>query len=153
MDLNAELKDSLSRTADWLADTRDPWWILGSAAIALIGVNPNGVRDIDVLVSEQDAQDLMTRNCLENQSDGGTARYHSNTFLLPELGPYRVEVMAGYKIRSNDEWANVWPRTRVAVEVAGSILWVPEASEQIDILRRLNRPKDRSRIELIKTAI
>lgn len=153
MELDADLKDTLLRTSDWLADTKDPWWILGSAAIALLGVDPNGVRDIDVLVSERDAEALMIHHSLENRFDGGTTCFRSNTFILPNLGALRVEVMAGYEIRVKDEWLNVWPQTRFSVVVSGSVLWIPEAREQIEILRMLNRPKDLGRIELIEAAI
>ncbi|MEO1552846.1 MAG: hypothetical protein AAFR82_02850 [Pseudomonadota bacterium] len=153
MALEAALKTTLLRTADWLAGTRDPWWVLGSAAIALLGIDPHGIGDIDVLVSERDAKALIERHSLTNQSDGGTDKFRSNVFILPALGKYRVEIMAGYEIRLANEWTPVWPQTRRSVDLSGTSLWVPDAAEQIEILRMLNRPKDLDRIERIARAI
>ena len=153
MALDAELKTTLLRTADWLADTNDPWWVLGSAAIALLGIDPKGIADIDVLVSERDALALMKRHSLKNHSDGGTDQFRSNIFVLPKLGTYRVEVMAKYEIRQANQWKRVWPKTRIPVDISGTFLWVPDAAEQIKILRMLNRPKDFERIEQIERAI
>ena len=153
MALDAELNTTLLRTAEWLAGNNDPWWVLGSAAIALMDIDPRGIGDIDVLVSERDALALIKRHSLKNYSDGGTDRFRSNFFILPVLGRYRVEVMAGYKIRQADKWAPVWPKTRIPVNISGTSLWVPEATEQIEILRMLNRPKDLARAEQIERAI
>lgn len=153
MALDAELKTTLLNTAHWLADTNDPWWVLGSAAIALLGIDPRSIGDIDVLVSERDALALMKRRSLKNHSDGGTDKFRSNIFVLPILGKRRVEVMAGYKICLANEWKPIWPKTRNPVDISGTSLWVPDAAEQIELLRMLNRPKDLERVELIERAI
>lgn len=61
--------------------------------------------------------------------------------------------MSGYKTRQADKWAPVWPKTRIPVNISGTSLWVPEATEQIDILRMLNRLKGLARAEQIERAI
>lgn len=140
-------QDTLQRIADLLADAKDPWWVLGSAAMALIGVEPGEIHDIDVLVSARDAEALMQAFALANQADGGTPQFRSDYYLLPQLGTLRVEIMAGYQIRCGDVWQPVVPASRQAVTVGPATLFVPERREQIELLQRLGRPKDRARLQ------
>ncbi len=137
---------TLQQVADLLADTQDPWWVLGSAAMALIGGDPGEVGDIDVLVSGRDAEALMQAFALTNQADGGTPQFRSDYYLVPQLGALRVEIMAGYQICCGDAWQPVTPASRQAVTVGPATLLVPDRQEQIELLQRLGRPKDLARL-------
>lgn len=137
----------LERVAELLADAEDPWWVLGSAAMALIGIDPGDIGDIDVLVSGRDAEALMQAFALPNQADGGTSHFRSDYFLVPPLGDVRVEIMAGYHIRSGDGWQRVTPASRQAVVVGSATLFVPERDDQIELLERLGRKKDLARLD------
>jgi len=147
MDLPQAVQTTLQETADFLSNTRDPWWILGSAAMALIGVDPGDIQDIDVLVSERDARSLMANYDLKNLADGGTERYRSNLFLTPNIGPVRVEVMSGYQIRTDGAWQSVAPVSRRAINIGSAVIFVPDREDQADLLKRLGRPKDLERLK------
>lgn len=136
--------------SEFLESTSDPWWILGSAAIALSGVDPDGVRDVDVLVSERDARQLMETKNLRNEADGGGEAYRSEIFLLPDLGAVTVEVMANYAIRQGNTWRPVSLHTRQPVSVGGATVYVPGPSEQMELLQRLGRPKDLQRLKRLR---
>lgn len=138
---------TLRATADFLGDTDDPWWVLGSAAMALVGIDPGAVRDIDVLVSPRDAQKLMHARGLTNQADGGTDRFRSDCFLQPQLGEIPVEVMSGYQIFEGGSWLPVSPASRLAVRVGEATVSVPDRTDQIALLKRLGRPKDLERLQ------
>jgi len=138
---------ALHRVADLLADTKDPWWVLGSAAMALIGVDPGEVNDIDVLVSSRDAERLMTSFALTNQADGGTSQFRSSYFLIPDLGEVRVEIMADYQVRRGNAWAPVNPASRQAIAVGTATLFIPDREDQIQLLERLGRAKDLDRLK------
>jgi len=150
MILSEALQNTLLRIADFLADAQDPWWVLGSAAMTLIGVDPGDINDVDLLVSDPDARALMRRYGLENQADGGTAQFKSDIFLLPALGDIRVEVMSGYQIRCGAAWDRVAPQTRQRISLAGAELFVPERAEQAALLERLGRPKDLQRLARLR---
>jgi hypothetical protein len=62
------LGETLARVADALAGARHPWWIIGSAAVALHGADVT-VGDVDVLLGEEDAR-CSARRC----SRGGRCR-------------------------------------------------------------------------------
>ncbi len=145
--LSQQHQEALQRTALFLSPTRDPWWVLGSAAMALIGVDPGKIRDIDVLVSSRDAQALMTQHDLPNLADGGTAQFRSDYFLLPELGVIPVEVMGGYQIYQAGKWTQVSPVSRRRVKLGTTIVFTPDRDEQVAILQRLGRPKDLDRLK------
>lgn len=151
--LNKEHISSLKLLSDFLTDCLDPWWVLGSAAIALCGVNPSGVRDIDVLVSSRDSERLMQLHDLENSADGGNSLFRSDTFLLPELGTIRVEIMSNYEISSNSGWKKLAPLSRLAIILEDTTLFVPNIQEQIEILHALGRPKDLKRAEGLSLAL
>ena len=145
--LSSRHQTSLQRIAEFLSETSDPWWVLGSAAMALICVDPGQIRDIDLLVSKRDAEALMRAHHLDNQADGGTDRFRSTYFLKPDLGEIPVEIMAGYEICEADAWRPVTLKSRLSIEVGSSRLFVPDRGEQIDLLKRLGRPKDQARLQ------
>ena len=62
----------------------------------------------------------------------------------------RVELMSGYEVFSGSDWRPVKPTTRHRVHCADATLYVPEASEQIDLLTRLGRPKDLARLNSLR---
>ncbi|MEM9376344.1 MAG: hypothetical protein AAGA72_08990 [Pseudomonadota bacterium] len=153
MDIDPELRSTLIRAAAFLGAAQDDWWVLGSAAMALIGIDPGGVRDVDILVSKRDAAALLTRYGLRNEADGGTDRYRSAVFLRPDLGGVDVEIMADYRVKQGVHWQPIWPQTRRHVSLDGTGLIVPGVQEQLALLRMLNRPKDHARIARLERSL
>lgn len=147
---NESFNQTLEYLVDLLALTEDPWWILGSAAVFLSGRDPGLIGDIDVLLSEADAQRIMSDQGLENLRDGGTPRYRSTIVLRPNLGQLPVELLAGYRIFQNDAWNAIWPSTRVSVTYRGHEVFVPSVEEQISMLEMLGRAKDFDRIRVLQ---
>lgn len=141
---------TIVRLAAFLEETSDPWWILGSAAVALSGVDPGGVRDIDVLVSLPDACRLMETKALPNDADGGGALFRSEIFLRPDLGDVPVEIMANYAIRQGNVWRPVTLQTRETVSVGGATVYLPDLSEQMALFERMGRPKDLCRLDILR---
>lgn len=137
---------TLERLVCLLTTTKDPWWILGSAAVYLKGYDPGHIGDIDVLVSEADAQRLMSDHGIDNQRDGGTLQFRSAYVLRPSLGEMSVEVLAGYEIFQNDAWSYVLPGTRISISHKKMDVFVPSDEDLISIFERLGRAKDFDRI-------
>ena len=140
-------RNSLIGVASLLSGAQDPWWIIGSASVALKGYSAGQIADIDVLVSPADADRLMARHGLDNLQDGGTARYRSSHFLRPIVGEVPVEIMAGYEIFRDHEWRPVWPPSRERIRVGRVDIFAPSDADLIDILKRLERAKDLARIQ------
>ena len=47
--LASDLLETLVTTADAMPDAQDPWWVISSAAVALHGLAPIEVGDVDLL--------------------------------------------------------------------------------------------------------
>lgn len=152
MPLSPDHVATLKRISEFLSECVDPWWIIGSAAIALIEIDPGEVRDIDVLISPRDSARLMRAHQLEDQADGGTDRYRSDSVLRPELGNVPVEFLSNYFIKAKEQWIQLAPKTQTSVNLDGATVFVPDTKEQVEILLRLGRQKDLRRVELIQLA-
>lgn len=142
--------DSLARLADVLADARDPWWIIGSAAVKLLGGDPGRIADIDVIVSRRDLDTLYERLPLCNTPDAGKLLFQSERFGLWNDPEFPIEFMAGLKVMSEGKWLTVQPRTRQQVFMCTTALYVPKVAEMITILRSFGREKDYRRASTLK---
>lgn len=132
-----------------MADARDDWWIIGSAAVALHGRDPGGIADIDVLLSEADATALLEPRGILPQQPSGTDLFRSRFFAHWDGTPLPTEFMAGFELCEGGKWTPIWPRTREAVDVDGAALFVPSREELKDILVRFGRGKDLARATLL----
>ena len=139
---DAAFADSLRMLASALQDAQDPWWIIGSAAVALHGGDPGVIADIDVICSRRDLEALYKALPLANSPDTTKHMFTSELFGLWSAPPLEVEFMTGLKVRSGSDWQDVQPQTREAVSVDGATLFVPTRQELIAILRSFGREKD-----------
>jgi hypothetical protein len=132
---------ALAATFDLLArdcaDLRDPWWLIGSAAAHLIGLD-GAVRDVDLLTSRRDAETLMSRWGLAPFRPAPSSRFRSELFAVHAGAPMPIELMAGLRVRG----ALLRPRTRVRIDRPSGTLFVPNCAEQVSICRLFGRPKD-----------
>lgn len=144
--MSPPLAASLTMLARVMADAREPWWIIGSAAVILHGADTEA-SDIDVLLGVAGANDLDVRLGLGLRGGRGSALFRSERYgrwsepLLP------VEFMAGLAVRGG---ATLVPRTRVPIAVGDAVVHVPDRREMIAILELFGRPKDRARADLLR---
>ena len=151
--LPADLRQTLVMTADALEGARDPWWIISSAAVALHGVTPIEVGDVDVLMSVADARRAMDRLGVVPIEDGASALFRSTLFGRWETPPLVVEIMAGFHVAAAAGWTELLPRTRMPVFVEGAVVYVPERVELAGMLRLFGRPKDLERVRLLTSQV
>ncbi len=150
---SADLRQTLVMTADALARGQDPWWVISSAAIALHGVTPVEVGDVDVLMSVADAQRAMDRLGVVPIEDGASALFRSTLFARWEMPPLVVEIMAGFHVATGSGWTKVLPRTRVPMFVDERVVYVPDRAELAEMLRLFGRPKDLERVRLLTSQV
>lgn len=131
---------------------RDPWVVIGSAAAWLVGADVS-VADLDLLTSIRDANAL--RECWQRQHDAvrrpdGVERFRSR-FARYRFAGLPVEVMCGLEVFGPDGWRPLQIDRIVHVSIAGLSVPVPAITEQIRVLDRFGRPKDRARMTVLKT--
>ncbi len=147
------LPDSrLARTLDLVAEAAgalaSPWWIIGSAAAVLAGLDEQ-VADVDLLTGEADAAYLLCEWGVEAQPPSPSPLFASTIFASVSVAPLPIEIMAGTRVRGEA----LVPRTRVAVPWGDWRLYIPDVPEQIAILRRFGREKDLRRAERLEALL
>ncbi len=142
---NRQLGLSIASVIEVMEPTQDPWWVIGSAAVALHGDDPGEVADIDVIVSRRDLDALYERLPLSNTPDMTKSMFRSERFGLWSEPDVPVEFMAGLEIQVGGNWLPVEPRTRQAVSLGEHAAFVPEREELVAILHQFGRPKDLAR--------
>jgi hypothetical protein len=140
----------LAKVADAAAEASEPWWIIGSAAVALLGATVREIRDVDLMMSEADARHLVARIGISPATDRGYSQFRSAVFATWREPPLPVEVFGGFHLRSPEGWDSVTLRTRETVTVAGRTLFVPSRSELEGLLLSFGRPKDLERARSLR---
>ena len=128
---------------------RDPWWIIGSAAVRLHDVDPGPIGDVDLLMSARDAAALLRARGIAPLPGVPDDRFRSSVFGRWTVPAMTVEVMGGLATREAEGWRAVRPVTRQAVDWEGVTTFVPDRAELVALLRRFGRPKDLARAALL----
>ena len=141
--------EKLARTLDAVAAAaavlQERWWIIGSTAAFLVGLDEQP-KDVDLLTSEADAHRLMKHWRLEPTLPSASDLFRSSIFAMATFAPLPIEVMAGLNVRGEP----LVPTTRLALPWSKGLLHVPEPQEQISILERFGRDKDLRRAGRLK---
>ena len=151
--LAAALESTCTALAVAMRDARDPWCVIGSAAIALHGIDPGPIGDVDVLASAQDAQRFVDAVGIELAPGRPDARFRSAAFGRWTAAALPVEIMAGFAVRSDAGWRVVSPQATVAIDTAGGRVYLPSLAELTILLDTFGRRKDRVRVAAIRAAV
>ncbi|HEY0925866.1 hypothetical protein [Brevundimonas sp.] len=140
--------EMLAATAEAL-ELRNDWIVFGGAAMALSGVADQPVPDIDVLTSQETADELIEafggRIVIPKTQD----RFRSRLLARIDTTPVPIEIMVGLEVKTDDGWAPVAFRTRVDRPVQDRHIPTPRTAEQAAMARRFGRPKDLQRAEAL----
>ncbi|MCG6114634.1 MAG: hypothetical protein MEQ84_05485 [Mesorhizobium sp.] len=152
--MDAKLAGALQEIARAAPAGREDWWIIGSAALVLAGVEGVEPADVDLFGSAETLS-LFLDNWQEQPAapKPGT-RFRSDPYLRvdrPECLP--IETMGDLEVLSQRGWQKVLPTTRLAVEIDDLPVFIPALDEQLAILRLFGREKDLAKIRLVETAI
>lgn len=144
------LPATLEQLFPYLQTLSEPWWLFGSAAMALHGAGPLIVGDVDLLVSRAEAPLLLGRLGLPVAPGSKSNRFHSEIFATWSNPPLRVEILAGFRVRAGEAWQEVRPRSRQPIELPFGTVYAPDVPELIALCRLFGRPKDLERERLLR---
>jgi hypothetical protein len=137
---------AVARLAPSLAETfRDPWWLIGSTAMVLLGVDDIVPHDIDVLASARDAEAFMVRHAdlLERDHRPAGDELFRSRFARFRFAPLPVEVMGGLQVCRDGAWEPVRIGATRMVECGGDVVVpVPAPAEQLRLFEWFGRGKD-----------
>jgi len=151
--INPVLRGVLDRLARDAAGLSDPWWVFGSAGMALVGAPGLSPPDVDLIVSERDAAALIGLWNAQRAEAAPSPLFRSKVFARASIAALPIEIMAGFESFSAGAWTPVAPATRIAIPWNGARLYAPDAAEQAAICRRFGRPKDLARVALLEALI
>jgi hypothetical protein len=151
---NARWRPRLAQTLKEIAGAasalKDEWWILGSAAAALSGADILEVRDVDLLLSERDARDLLARwSERRTEEVAASDQFRSTVFARFVDAPLPIDVFGEFEMRVRGDWRRIEPLTR---ERRGDV-FTPSIAEQIALLEAMDRDKDKARIAALKARL
>jgi hypothetical protein len=155
--LTPGLEPTLAEVSRVASRVQDPWWVIGSAAIALLGVNIE-VLDVDLLLSERDARMLLADWASpvgppEGGPHAATATEGQDRFRSIFGGhsytPIPIEIMGALEVNVEGQWFPVAPNTRQQVDLPGGTIYVPDAADQLALLLMFRRTKDLVRAEML----
>lgn len=149
---SAALSQTLDLLVPHLAELREPWRLFGSAAMELVGAPGVVAADVDLLVSEADAERLIARLGAE-RIPGGTALLRSAVFGKATSTPLPVEIMAGFEVFSDGAWRPVRIDSARPIDWRGASLVTPSVEEQIALCRLFGREKDAVRARALETLL
>lgn len=148
--INPQLEATLDVVARDCANLSDPWWVFGSAGMALVGVSGLTPPDVDLIVSPRDALALIALWDARRLAAAPSPLFRSEIFAKAEQFQPPIEIMAGFEAFSQSVWAPVVPATRERIDWKGGAVFTPSAAEQAQIARRFGRPKDLARVALLE---
>lgn len=125
------------------------WWVIGSAALALSGIDVEP-RDIDVFAASEVIE--AARAALNVPAmPSGSDRFRSQPyFQFFPTGGLEIDFMGGLQVHSAGEWIDLRIESKLLVSCGKIGLFVPSLDDQVRILTLFGRPKDVERLELIE---
>jgi hypothetical protein len=125
------------------------WWIIGSTAVALLGVEVT-VADVDVVASTEVISDVIARIGLEPLPPKADTLFRSRPFArLERPGQLAIEFMGGLQVNGSEGWQPLVITSRHAVRAGAATVYIPAPEEQIAIFHRFGRDKDLKRADLV----
>ena len=151
-ELEPALAELLASLPGELAACREPWWLIGSAAMAVHGA-PAAVRDVDLLLEVGDAEMFLSRRGMAAEAGVPSDLCASTVFASWREPPFTVELFAGFRLRDGDRWRPLVPETREERPIGHTTVFVPSVAELITWGRLFGRPKDRAREPLLQALL
>lgn len=147
-----KIKESITHISEDLNHLKDPFWVVGSSALVLAGIQLESIDDIDLLTSNRDAdflKQLWQTNKLEAYSPAHADKFLSN-FGRFRFGEILIEVMGELKVFYENKWQilriNDWQEVVINEKMSVKI---PTLAEQYRIFKLFGREKDLKKANLI----
>ncbi|GKY86964.1 hypothetical protein [Sinisalibacter aestuarii] len=136
-----------------LAEAHQPWWLIGPAAVALLGGEAGSYTRFEVIVSPGDARRLAEARGLDLARGPATALQRARKSLSLPLGGIEARLMVWAEQHLGGRWVPMQPKTRVAIDLGdGRQVFTPDRAELISLLKRTGRARDLARAASLEGA-
>jgi len=130
---------------------KDNFYLIGSAALSLSGVKLDKIYDVDILVSDSDADFLRTEwgHRLIKEHITTDDELFSSKFARYKFSLLDIEIMGELKVNKQGIWERLEISACESLTVGNFEIKIPTLDEQKRILQLFGREKDKKRIKLI----
>ena len=150
--MRREIEKVVSRISLDLQTLKDNCFVIGSCALILSGIPIEKTFDLDLLVSNEDAEQLKliwTDRMRENYEPSDKNLFRSN-FARFNFGELDVEVMGDLKVLHNNEWKILQVDNWIEISIGEYKIKIPTLEEQRRIFYLFGREKDKLKGRLIE---
>ncbi len=149
--MDARLETGLFRLLELLDGEQEPWWIIGSTAMVLSGIEGIVPEDIDVVAEGDMLRRVLAKAGVTEVAPKPHNQFRSNPYArIPVAGGADIEVQGDLELFENGAWTRLNFASRVPVPLGNATLYVPCLDEQVRIFRRFGRAKDLMKAALLK---
>ncbi len=150
--MRKKIEKVLSVISPDLQILKDNYFVIGSCALVLSGISIKKTSDLDLLVSNEDAEQLKlmwASRRRENYSPSDQHLFRSNfaRFYFDELD---VEVMGGLEVFRNNGWMQLRNENCLEISIGEQKIKIPTLEEQKQIFYFFGREKDKLKAKLIE---
>jgi hypothetical protein len=151
MTIEEKIICTLKEASHSLLLLKDNFYLIGSAALSLSGVKLDELYDIDILVSDRDADFLRAEwgNQLINGNITTDDELFSSKFARYKFSILYIEIMGDLKVNKRGIWERLEITENESIAVGNFEVKIPTLDEQKRILQLFGREKDKKRIKLI----
>lgn len=153
MDKRSEIINFLNAVSNGLELLEDDFYLIGSAALVIQGLEPEKVNDIDLLTSTRDAKRLKefwNDRIQETFVPADGERFRSEFGRFSFEG-FDIEVMGNLEVNTLEGWHKLIIEDYSVIDIGHLSLKIPTLREQKRVFNLFGRPKDLHKAQMIKT--
>jgi hypothetical protein len=152
--ISARLETGLRAVAAFMNDADKPWWIIGSAALVLSGVQGVEPDDIDIVCDGKSLFWLLESSGIKVYPPSPHKQFRSSPYQRIQVANGTpIELMGDLQVHDGTAFRALKISSRETVRAAGTTFYLPSIAEQIAILRLFGRSKDLAKAALLEELI
>jgi hypothetical protein len=145
------LSNSLHYLANLMNKETEPWWIIGSGALVLSGVEALEPEDLDVVASSACIRRVLERVGIAEIEPSAHDKFRSIPYQRIQVPDgMDIELMGNLQVHDGSLFCPFVLTSRIPVEVAEAIVFIPSIAEQIAVLRLFGRDKDLAKAMMLE---
>ena len=150
--MTKKIEKVLSLISPDLQTLKDNYFVIGSCALILSGVPIEKISDLDLLVSNEDAEQLklVWADRMRKKYAPSDQHLFRSNFGRFDFGELDVEVMGELEVFRNNEWKTLQIKDWIELSVGEYRIKIPTLEEQKQIFYFFGREKDKLKMKLIE---
>ena len=151
MSMDQSVVSSLKLLSGLLTDLHQPWWLIGPAAVGVLGGEPGKFTRLEVVMSPGDGRRISEAHDMPLVPGPATPLKRARKSLTLPLGGLNAVLMVQVEQHVGGRWVAVNPKSRVATDLGdGRQVFTPNPAELAAILRLSGRASDIARAESLE---